>query len=274
MTRWIATRLLSVLAFLSLALPAHAEIMRDWGIWTQDPASPIMEEITNLHNILTVIIILITIFVFALLGYIIMRFNAKANPVPSKVTHHTMLEVVWTLVPIIILVGIAFPSFKLLYAMDKVPNADLTLKVTAHQWYWSYELPDQGVSFDSHLVEDADLKPGQPRLLTADNMLVLPVGLTIRVLVTSTDVIHDWAVPALGVKTDAVPGRLNETWVRIDKPGTYYGQCDQLCGVNHGFMPIDVQAVTRDQFNAWLDRNKAEKKSSLASGPTLAAASR
>jgi cytochrome c oxidase subunit II len=270
-------RLLSTVAALfgSLILasaPALADSLEirgaphPWGLWTQPPASPIMERLTGLHDAVTVIIVLIALIVFALMGYIFVKFNAKANPKPSTRTHNTVLEVIWTAIPIIILVGIAVPSFGLLYAEDHAPDAKLTLKVTGHQWYWSYAFPDYGVSFDSNLKQDADLKPGEERLLTADNPLVLPVGVDIRIQVTADDVIHDFAVPAFAVKTDAVPGRLNETWTHIDQPGVYYGQCSQLCGINHGFMPIEVQAVPVADFQKWLEAHKATKQFT-AQGP-------
>jgi cytochrome c oxidase subunit 2 len=176
------------------------------------------------------------------------------------------LEVAWTLLPVVILVAIAFPSFRLLYAMDRAKDAEMTLKVTGHQWYWSYSYPDQNVSFDANMVQDDELKPGEPRLLATDNHIVLPIDTTVRIQTTADDVIHSWSVPALGVKIDAFPGRLNETWVKIDKPGIYFGQCSQLCGINHGFMPIEVEAVTKDQFATWL--HGQTKQTSMSSGAT------
>jgi len=194
---------------------------------------------------------------------VIIRFNAKRNPVPSKNTHNTLLEILWTAVPIVILVIIAIPSMKLLYYSDKTQNYDMTLKVTGHQWYWSYAYPDQGdFTFDSILVPKEDLKEGQLRLLTVDNRVVLPVDTDIQVLITSDDVIHDWAVPSLGMKVDATPGRVNERWVRIDQEGTYYGMCSELCGVNHGFMPIQVEAVSKEAFAEWVKKAKEEFASS------------
>jgi cytochrome c oxidase subunit 2 len=232
-----------------------------WQMGFQDPGAVGMERIISFHNMLLVIITLIVLFVFALLLIIMLRFNKTANPTPSKTTHNTFIEIVWTVVPIMILVFIAIPSFKLLYFKDRIPAADMTIKATGNQWYWSYEYPDSNFGFDTFIVEDADLKPGQLRLLTTDNHVVVPVGKTVRVLVTAVDVIHSWAVPAFGVKTDGEPGRINETWFRADKEGTYYGQCSELCGIRHGFMPIMVEVVAQEKYDAWL----AEAKKNFAS---------
>jgi cytochrome c oxidase subunit 2 len=256
---------LLLLPLLLLAVPAEATQPLPWQLGMQPAATPVKEFIGSFHNMLLVIITLITIFVLALLLYTIVRFRASANPTPSKTTHHTMLEVAWTLVPVLILVVIAVPSFRLIYFADKAPNADFTLKVTGHQWYWSYEYPDHGeFQFDSYMVADADLKPGQTRLLEVDNRTVVPVGATVRVVIAGADVIHSWFVPALGVQKYAMPGRLNEIWFRIDKPGVYYGQCNQICGVNHWFMPIEVRAVPREQFNAWAEQAKTRFAQGLA----------
>jgi len=283
MTRSLFARLPNALASAAIAagalcaaLPAGAdealpvERPTDWGLWTLPPASPIMRGIEGLNNAITIIIALITVLVFALMGYIVWKFNAKAHPKPSVRTHNTPLEVIWTLIPVVILLGIAFPSFRLLYAEGRAPDAKLTLKVTGHQWYWSYAFPDYGISFDSNVIQDADLKPGDLRLLSVDAPLVLPAGVDIRIQVSADDVIHSWSVVPLGVKVDAVPGRLNETWTNIDKPGIYFGQCSQLCGVNHGYMPIEVRAVPMAEFQAWLDAHKPTKKSSLEGGAALA----
>jgi cytochrome c oxidase subunit 2 len=280
MIRSLHARLLSalaagpVLAFLLLASgPALADHPHPWGIWTQEPASPIMDRLETLHNWVTGIIVIITIVVFVLMGYVMVKFNAKANPKPSTRTHNAPLEVVWTIIPVIILIGIAFPSFSLLYAEDHAPNPKLTLKVTGHQWYWSYGFPDYKVAFDANLKQDADLKDGDYRLLSTDVPLVLPIGVDIAIQITADDVIHSWGVPAFGVKLDAMPGRLNETWTRIEREGTYFGQCSQLCGINHGFMPIEVQAVTPDKFEAWLEAHKATKKFSTADSGAIAVSS-
>lgn len=271
----IAVPALTALAAVSIAAPsAMADQPHPWGIWLQEAASPTMEQISRLNATITAIILAILVVVFGLLGYVIFRFRASRNPQPAAWTHNTALEVAWTLVPVLVLVAIAFPSFRLLYAMDRTKDAELTLKVTGHQWYWSYTYPDQNISFDANLVQDSDLKPGEPRLLTTDTHVVLPAGVTVRIQTTADDVVHSWSVPSLGVKIDAFPGRLNETWVRIDRPGIYFGQCSQLCGVNHGFMPIEVEAVPKEQFAAWVQQNQSKPKSSSAGAPAVADASR
>ena len=234
-----------------------------WEINLQPAATPIMEMIHRFNNGLLVVVSLIVLLVLGLLVYVIVRFNAKANPVPSKTSHNTLIEVIWTVVPILILVGIAVPSFALLFAehdparaiagFDPAKDKELTIKATGSQWYWSYEYPDNGdISFDSLLLRDANGNPtGTPRLLAVDNKMVVPVGVVIRMQVIGADVIHSFAVPSFGIKIDAIPGRLNETWFRVDKPGIYYGQCSELCGRDHAFMPIAVEAVSQDKFDAW-----------------------
>jgi cytochrome c oxidase subunit 2 len=236
-----------------------------WQLGFQDPASPVMTDINDLHNFLLWIIIAIALFVTGLLIYVMIRFRAKRNPVPTKTTHNTAIEVIWTVIPIMILAVIAVPSFKLLYFMDRIEAPELTLKAIGHQWYWSYEYPDLGnFTFDSTMIPDEDIKPGQKRLLETENRVILPVGTNIRILMTSSDVIHAWAVPAFGIKTDAIPGRLTETWVRIDREGVYYGQCSELCGIRHGFMPIAVEAVSKEAFAKWVET--AKKKFARADG--------
>jgi cytochrome c oxidase subunit 2 len=231
---------------------AYAAQPEPWQLGFQPPASPVMERIESFHDRLLWIITLISIFVLVLLAYVCFRFRASGNAAPSRRTHNTLLEIAWTAIPVLILVVIAIPSFKLLYYQDVVPDAELTVKAVGHQWYWSYEYPDNGdFAFDAYMVADDDLQAGQPRLLATDNALVLPVGTDIRLLVTATDVLHSWAMPAFGVKIDAVPGRINETWFNINQPGTYYGQCSELCGDFHGFMPIMIQAVTPEEYEAW-----------------------
>ena len=235
---------------------------KPWQMWFQEPASPVMERIDEFHDLVFAIEVAIVLLVLGIMAYIVVRFNHKANPAPSKNTHNTLLEVIWTVIPIIILVVIAVPSFKLLYFADKIEKADMTLKVTGNQWFWSYAYPDQGdIQFDSIIVAAEDLKPGQPRLLTVDNKVVLPVDTNIRLLFTSNDVIHNWAIPAFGLKLDASPGRINESWVRITSEGDYFGMCSELCGVNHAFMPIHVQAVSKAKFAEWA---AAQKKAAAA----------
>lgn len=230
-----------------------------WEMYYQRAVSPLMEQVTSLHNMLLVIITLITLFVLTLLAICILRFNAKANPTPSKTSHNTLIEVVWTIVPVIILIVIAIPSFKLIYAYDRVPDAEMTIKATGNQWYWTYEYPDHGgFTFDSVMLEDGERKPDQPRLLAVDNPIVIPVDTTVRILTTASDVIHAFALPAAGVKIDAVPGRTNETWMRITETGSYYGMCSELCGQRHGFMPIQVNVVTKEEFEAWAKQMQAE----------------
>jgi cytochrome c oxidase subunit 2 len=238
----------------SVSALAADELPHDWQIGMQAAATPVREHIDALNGELTIIITVITLFVLGLLAYVIVRFNAKRHPVPSQTSHNSLLELIWTAVPVLILLAIAIPSFKLMYYMDRTPKPDMTLKITGHQWYWTYEYPDQGkLQFDSNVLSDAtDAKEGKPRMLAVDNPVVVPVGAVIRVLVTSTDVIHSWFMPALGVQEYAVIGRANFAWMQIDRPGTFYGECNQICGVNHPFMPIEVHAVSKEDFATWL----------------------
>ncbi len=230
-----------------------------WQMDMQVPASPVAEQIRSFNVILFGLEALITLGVLGLMGFIIWRFNAKRNPVPNKRTHNTTLEILWTVIPIVILVVVAVPSLRLLFFMDRTQEADMTIKVVGHQWYWSYEYPDHGdFTFDSVMIPDDELEPGQPRMLSVDNPVVVPVGVNVRVLLTSDDVIHSWAVPSLGLKTDTVPGRTNETWVRVNAEGTYYGMCSELCGINHGFMPVAVKAVSKADFDIWSQSAKQE----------------
>ena len=241
-------------ALASIVLGARAEQAYDWQLGFQPAASVVRERIDFLHNIILLpIITVISLFVLGLLLWVMFRYSAKRNPVPTKFAHNTTLEILWTFVPVLILLVIVFPSLKLLYFMDKAEKADMTLKVTGHQWFWSYEYPDQnGVNFESRVVTDKDGEPaGNPRLLQVDFPVVLPVDTTVRVLVAGTDVIHSWFMPSFGVQEYAVVGRTNESWVKIDRTGTFYGQCNQICGVNHPFMPIEVKAVSSDNFKTW-----------------------
>ncbi len=229
-----------------------------WQLGFQPAASPLMERIASFHNLLMVIITLICIVVLALLVYVGLKFRADRHPTPSRRTHHTLLEVVWTAVPVLILVIIAIPSFRLLYFVDVVPETEMTIKAIGRQWFWTYEYPDHdNFTFDAFMLQDEELEPGMARLLETDNRLVLPTGTNIKVQVTASDVLHAWAVPAFGVKIDAVPGRLNEIWIHINEPGIYYGQCSELCGVMHAFMPITVEAVPPEAFVAWVAEAQA-----------------
>lgn len=251
----ILTGLTAAIVALVDATAAMAQQPQPWSLGFQPPFSPVMERIEGFHDFLLVIITLITVFVLGLLLYVLVRFRASANPEPSRTTHNTLIEVIWTAVPVMILVIIAVPSFQLLYFQAVVPESEMTVKSVGHQWYWSYEYPDQGnFTFDSYMIPDDDLAEGQIRNLSVDNPLVLPVDTTIRVIVTAADVLHNFAMPSLGVKMDAVPGRLNEIWVRIEEEGTYYGQCSELCGANHAYMPIEIKAVSREAYDAWAEQ--------------------
>jgi cytochrome c oxidase subunit II len=228
-----------------------------WQLGFQEAASPVMVDVTRFHDFLLWIITAITLFVLVLLIIVMVRFNAQAHPTPSRTTHNTVIELIWTIVPVVILVAIAVPSFRLLFLELDAPKPDLTIKATGKQWYWSYNYPDNGdFEFDSLIVEDKDLKSGQPRLLTVDHELVVPVNKVVHVLVTGADVIHSFAVPSFGIKIDAVPGRLNETWFKATREGMYYGQCSELCGRDHAFMPIAVRVVNDRDYAAWLDQAK------------------
>ncbi len=246
-----------------LALPLQAVAggpAEDWQIGFQEAVTPVMHEIVWFHNqLLLPIIIVISLFVGALMLIVMIRFNRRSNPVPSKTTHHTLLEVAWTIIPVLILVVIAIPSFRILYLQREIPPADMTIKATGNQWYWTYEYPDHGnFIFDSLMIEDEDLKEGQLRLLAVDNEVVVPVGQVVRMIVTGSDVIHNWAMPAFGIKMDGIPGRLNETWFMAEQTGVYYGQCSELCGVRHAFMPIAVRVVSEADFAIWIERAREE----------------
>jgi cytochrome c oxidase subunit 2 len=237
------------------------------AIGLQSSASPRTDRMIEFHNhLLMPIITGISLFVLALLLIVIVRFNAKANPVPSKTTHNTMLEVVWTLIPVLILVVVAIPSMKMLYYVDRTTEAEMTLKIIGNQWYWNYEYPDNGgISFASNIVKDkAGNFAGNPRLLEVDNPVHLPVNTKIKILTAANDVIHSWAVPAFAVKMDAVPGRINETWIEINQPGTFYGQCSQLCGQNHAYMPIEVIAESKEDFAKWVHSQGGKMPAEIA----------
>ncbi len=253
-------------AFLFTLGPSVAEkalaAPQNYQLGLQDAVTPVMERIHSFHSILLVIITVITLFVLVLMLWVMFRFSEKRNPNPSKTTHNVTLELAWTVIPVLILIGIAFPSFRLLYFADQVQSADITVKAIGRQWYWSYEYPDHGnFTFDSYIVADEDLEPGQPRLLTADNALVLPVDTNIRILVTASDVLHNFAMPQFGIKLDAVPGRNNETWAYVPAEyagQTFYGQCSELCGTGHAYMPIMVHMVSKAEFAAWTEKAREE----------------
>ena len=242
-----------------------------WQLGLQAGVTPVMDDIIWFHDFLVWLTAAIALFVLVLLVVVVVKFNARANPVPSRTTHNTFIEVIWTVVPVLILVAVAVPSFRLLFYQLNTPKADLTIKATGKQWFWSYNYQDQKFEFDSVMVQTKDLKPGQPRLLTVDNELVVPVNKVVRVQTTGADVIHSWAVPSFGVKIDAIPGRLNETWFKAEREGTYYGQCSELCGRDHAFMPIVVHVVSDKDYAAWLEQAK-KKYASDDSRPTAVAA--
>ena len=272
LTAWAVT----VVALLAGVRTASAGLGKPspWELGLQDAGSPVMADIIWFHDYLLWIISGITAFVLVLLCIIMVRFNARANPTPSRTTHNTLIEVVWTVVPVAILLFIAVPSFRLLFLELDVPKPDLTVKATGKQWYWSYSYPDNGnFEFDSLIVADNDLKPGQPRLLTVDNELVVPVNKVIHVLVTGADVIHSFAVPSFGIKIDAVPGRINDTWFKATQEGMYHGQCSELCGKDHAFMPISVRVVNDADFGKWVEDAKKKYAGVESIAPnTLAAA--
>ena len=225
----------------------------EWQLGFQKAASETMREIVEFHDkLLLPIIVAISVFVLFLMLYACIRFRASRNPNPSKRTHNVAVEVLWTLIPCFILIVIAVPSFKILYKQDSIPKADLTIKAIGYQWYWGYEYPDENIIFDSYMIEEKDLKADQPRLLAVDNEVVVPVNKVVKVLITANDVLHAWALPSFGVKRDAVPGRINETWFKAEKEGTYYGQCSELCGIKHAFMPITVKVVSEEDYQEWL----------------------
>lgn len=263
-------KIIFALASTLLSMPVMAQGLGKadpWQLNLQQPASPVMERLVGLHDYLLILCIGICVLVLALLVYVMLRFNKKANPVPSKTTHNALIEVIWTAVPVLILLSVLIPSWRLINYMDKAEDAEITIKAIGYQWYWGYEYvdgPGKGIAFEAYMKteDNADpslrLQEGEPRLLATDNKIVLPVDTDIRILTTSADVIHAFAVPSFGVKIDAVPGRINETWVRITKPGIYYGQCSELCGSKHAFMPIEVHAVSRGEYEAWVTKKGGE----------------
>ncbi len=243
--------------FIFISFELYGKQATDWQLSFQNPATDLMGSVVGLHNVILIVMSLITVFVLFLLFYVSFRFSAKRNPIPSTRTHNTVVEVLWTAIPIVILVVLAIPSFKLLYQQEKSENYDMTVKVIGHQWYWEYEYPDHGdFYFESYMIQDEDLKEGDLRLLTVDNPLVIPANKNVQILITAGDVLHSWAVPSMGLKTDAVPGRLNETWVNVKEPGIYRGQCSEICGSGHGFMPVVVKVLSEREFMAWANEAK------------------
>ena len=246
---------------LLLLLPGSvlANQPKDWQLGFQKSASETMDDIVWFHDyMLLPVITAITVFVLFLIGYACIRFRASKNKEASTTSHNTFIEVIWTLVPCLILIVLAVPSFKVLYSQDEIPKADVTIKAIGYQWYWGYEYPDENIIFDSYMIEEKDLKDGQPRLLAVDNEVYVPVNKVVKVMITANDVLHAWALPSFGVKRDAVPGRINETWFKADRTGTFYGQCSELCGIKHAFMPITVNVVTEEEYNQWLEKAKVE----------------
>ena len=245
--------------FLFLPSSAMANQPKDWQLGFQKSASGTMNDIVWFHDyMLLPVITAITAFVLFLIAYACIRFRASRNPEASTTSHNTTIEVIWTLVPCLILIVLAVPSFKVLYSQDEIPKADITIKAIGYQWYWGYEYPDENIVFDSYMIEEKDLKEGQPRLLAVDNEVYVPVNKVVKVMITANDVLHAWALPSFGVKRDAVPGRINETWFKADRTGTFYGQCSELCGIKHAFMPITVNVVTEEEYNQWLEKAKVE----------------
>jgi cytochrome c oxidase subunit 2 len=231
-------------------------IPQKWQIGLQEPVTPVAKIVSSFHDQVLIMSIAISIFVFILLFVAILRFRETKNPVPSKTTHNPVLEVVWTLIPCVLLTVMLFPSVRLIHYMEKVDDPELTLKIEGHQWYWNYEIPELDISFESRIIPDEELKPGQLRLLEVDEPVVLPVNTKVRLLITSSDVLHSWGVPSFAVKKDGAPGRISESWVNIQKEGVYYGQCSELCGMDHGFMPIKVEAVSKENFLKWANDAK------------------
>ncbi len=255
---------LSSIAVLCFAATVQAQpvvgVPHDWQMGFPPSYTPVMQHLAALHNLLLVIISLISLFVLGLLIYVVFRFHASRNATPTTVTHNTVLEILWTIIPILILVVIAIPSFRLLYYGDKAPDAAMTVKVTGHQWYWQYEYPDQGnISVESRMLNEADrakLKPNQPRQLAVDEEMVIPKNTVVRIIGTGADVMHGWTVWGFGIKKTVIPGRLNEGWIEVPEEGIYFGQCSQICGQDHNYMPIAVRVVSKEVFDTWVQQKK------------------
>jgi cytochrome c oxidase subunit 2 len=256
---------MGVAALAIVSSSAMAQTPHPWEMNLQAPHSPVETNIHSLHTLVTWLMFIVVVLVAGLLAYAIWRFNAKRHPVPSRTSHNTILEIAWTVLPVLILVVIAIPSFRLVYFEDRVRDADMTIKVTGHQWQWEYTYPDSNnLDFQSVMIQDDDLKPGQLRHLSVDNPLVVPAGRNIRILTTGADVIHSFFIPSLGVQRYAIPGRTIETWMKVDQPGDYYGECNQICGTNHSVMPIHVHAVTDAEYKTWLEEAKKKFASDLS----------
>ena len=261
-------KILAISFFISLAFFSNVfaieTLPKDWQLGFQEPATDLMSDVISFHSyILMPIITGISLLVLGLLLYIAYRYNSSKNHTASTTTHNTVIEVLWTVIPVILLIIIAIPSFRILYTSETIPKADLTIKAIGNQWYWSYEYPDfDDFSFDANMLQDDELSDPSLRLLETDTQIVVPVNKVVKLLITSNDVLHAWTIPAFAVKKDAVPGRLNETWFKAEKTGTYYGQCSELCGPKHAFMPINVKVVTQEEFDDWLNFAKEEYASS------------
>ncbi len=240
----------------------------DTAIDLQGAATELMQQTRDFHAFVVIIITAVTALVLALLVWVMVRYNRRANPEPRKFSHNTTVEVIWTVAPVLILIAIAIPSFPILYQQERTPKADFTVKVVGNSWYWSYEYPDYGVAFDSNLLPEAEARAAnKPYLLAVNEPMVVPVGSTVQLLISSNDVIHSWAMPSFAVKQDAVPGRLNQGWFKVEKPGVFYGQCSELCGVRHAYMPIEVHAVERSRFDAWIASKGGALKVADAASP-------
>jgi cytochrome c oxidase subunit II len=250
---------------------AFEGLPQEWQILLPSAASPVMESMRDFNTYVHALLIPVVILVMGLLAWVMYRYRESANPVPSRITHNTPLELAWTIIPVLILVAIAIPSFRLLFYQYEFPKADVVVKVTGQQWLWSYEYPDEKVTFYSLPIADSDLKPGQHRLLSVDNEMVVPVNKVVQVLVTGADVIHEWMVPYFGVRAKAIPGRVNRTWFIATKPGTYFGECSELCGQGHPLMPIAVKAVSEDEYEKWLADKKKQSQAKAQTGRTALA---
>ena len=255
----IISIIISVFLLCSLAM-AEVGLSENWQLSFQEPATDLMSDIISFHSyILMPIITGISVLVLFLLLYIAFRFNSSKNQVASTTTHNAVVEILWTVIPVVLLIIIAIPSFRLLYVSETIPKADLTIKAIGNQWYWSYEYPDYGdIVFDANMLNDDELSDPKLRLLETDTQIVVPINKVVKLQITSNDVLHAWTIPAFGVKMDAVPGRLNETWFKANREGIFYGQCSELCGPKHAFMPINVKVVSETEFESWIDFAKEE----------------